>query len=534
MNIINQVCKEIQQRHEQVCQSLIQTPLGQLFSHEPKEPAEFDGFGALSSIEALRLHGLTEIHVSPNIFDFADTLTRQHVKDFVVLESVTADGCSDTLKNFLAISGDFIRGVYKGEDMPLRDAFAVMRQEVSVRLGPEKVVKGIPLFGALNPENIDAIFRSMVAGIQSSYLANIPRQSPVHLIDIGANGWGSTSAMLLQTVKAAVTHKTQFLREAPPLHIHLVDKQFDRNFLPLGLLPFSDSFQFHDYHPLEEKLEISQASKNYLPQVTEPGSMLLRELRNPELIQLFEENNVTIHIHRSSSNEFFEKYGDILAEEVVGYVGIDGEHTIVDGKSVAFDEMNAALRIGAHVIGTDDCKASVPCSNVAVSVLSIAGRINKAAGRLTSHVPEVFKGAIDILFKKHKDKPELEVVKKMLVFDNSLDTVPHYDVVTVQGTQVATLVRSNLHSLETALREKAATGALFDKELIRQLSYWTNRPLASNFPAEHPLAFLNAFIREVETSDGRIERMLLKKELLPPIVTLRRKILADRSLVLRT
>jgi hypothetical protein len=336
---------------------------------ECRGPKIFTSFQQLEEIERERLSLLGNLSVHPGLFSSAGPM----VDPAVELMQLGGPQLSEEATRMLTAHGKLFRAECAGSDVPLAQAFTTMREPVEVHIG-EKVVQGIPLFGQLDPDNVDPIARGVALGLKQSLASS--DNTPIHLVDIGT-GWGGTGTISLHAIKAAVQQLENEGRDIPNITLHTVDPRLDVG-NPLVQMSYKEGgpVRFENHHPDSEgPLPISTQSAPYLPKTVPIGFHLSHELESNSALRSFLADHPQIKIiaHRATSDEFFASNSDSLQMGKVAVVVVDGEHGINTDKNGAqqlqplMDIHHSVEMLNAEVIVTDDNKDSAPCCGVAAA-----------------------------------------------------------------------------------------------------------------------------------------------------------------------
>ena len=332
----------------------------------------YTNFDQLHALSAERVQPFQHVAVNPEIFENNTT-----VDSSVRLEHLGRAFLSSKNEQALSADGSYFQASYGNQEMTAEGLFQTMRAPVDIHLpGKETPVQGLPLFGALDTDNVNPILRGMAFGAKESIVVNTDVNTPVNCIDLGM-GWGSTAAFQVEVIHSAIEHLKSKNAEIPQITLHLVDPRFDANFRRLS--EKSDVFEFVDYHPNNtEPLKISDFSEGYQPKKVDFGYFFTKQLEsNPSLLQTLEEAGAKIIFHRGYSDEFFESNKQKLSSEKVGTVVIDDEHktsTNLQGDTQLQPITNIlnSLDISPNIIILDDRKASKPCCGVQVAIDTLA------------------------------------------------------------------------------------------------------------------------------------------------------------------
>jgi hypothetical protein len=351
---------------------------------------------------------------------------------------------------FLKASSEYFKCGCDKTQTNLSEAFGKIREAVEVNVGTEKepkAVKGLTLFGTLDIENIDPIARSICLGVYKSIINGDPDKT-VKLVDSGGAGWGLTTSIMLRSVEAAIDYLKDNNKPIPNIEIHSVDKRFDLGSKYQQIAKDHPSvFEFKDYylhHP--SPLEISDASKRYLPQHVEIGVFTHKELEDQRLIQKFKDNGVKVCFHRTDAEKFYRWNENSLKDGTLGVVVIDGEHSIStrnDGvkQLQCLEEISSAVNLGAKVIVTDDRKPTPPSCPVQVSIELCA----KAIGEINTEK----RTSVD-LEESNKARKAFEETYSLKVEQSSCLKVSaevernlkNYSIVYSEGSKTATFISS--------------------------------------------------------------------------------------------
>lgn len=398
----------------------------------PQKVQTFESFEALSRLELPRIRDFGFVSVSKTVFEKAQ------VDDSTRLVHRGGPPLSRGDEEILRSGGASFQGSYGGEAMSLEEAVGKMRAPVDVQLpGRDCPVSGIPLFGAVDTDNVTPIARAVALGLQKG-IDEAGETGEIQLVDIGM-GWGFTAALELATVLSALEARTESGASSPKVTLHLVDPRLDPDsgLARLGKLP-GEVFEYRDYHPEDtDTLGITEASSSYLPKEVQVGQLFMQQIQQPGLSDQLADMGVKIVLHRAYSDEFFERNEAELKAGTVACVVIDGEHGVSESANGGRQlqplvDVRNALDVGAQVIATDDNKNSKPCCGVMVAVHELAQQIGGGDPMPEEQAAEVGL-AYSRLEEQHPDAEDL-------VANGLGERATSYTVVETKGSRTAVFV----------------------------------------------------------------------------------------------